>query len=263
MLYQVTSAPEAVRPLVLVPGGLRGWITWSAHVERLKAQRTVVTIQPTAIELAAIGKQLPADYSLASEVGALKKALASSGLKGPLDLVGWSSGGATALGFALDYPSLVRSLILIEPAAFWVLKLKRFAHAALVAQIEKLVSDYAGEITEAGLIDFLVETGSFTRDTDFKRHADWPIMLAHRQSLRGRVALASHIDTEERLSKLATPVLLIQGIGSAPIYGEVISALSQALPHAKRLSMTGGHAPHLARIDEFLRVMSEFQLTLT
>ena len=64
---------------------------------------------------------MPRGYDLTTESAAIVRALDRQGIEG-IDLVGWSYGGAIALDVALDDPGRVRTLTLIEPAAFWILR---------------------------------------------------------------------------------------------------------------------------------------------
>jgi hypothetical protein len=41
--YDVKGEGE---PLVLVPGGLTGWLSWIPHAERLAATRKTIRVQP-------------------------------------------------------------------------------------------------------------------------------------------------------------------------------------------------------------------------
>jgi pimeloyl-ACP methyl ester carboxylesterase len=59
-------------------------------------------------------------FALAHEAALVNAVLAS--VDGPIHLVGHSYGGAVALRFAVQYPGRLRSLALIEPVAFHLLK---------------------------------------------------------------------------------------------------------------------------------------------
>jgi pimeloyl-ACP methyl ester carboxylesterase len=66
---------------------------------------------------------LPGDpgWTGETEREALRLTLDALGLERP-HLVGWSGGGKAALEFATEYPDRVRSLTLVEPAAYWILE---------------------------------------------------------------------------------------------------------------------------------------------
>jgi pimeloyl-ACP methyl ester carboxylesterase len=68
-----TSGPEIGIPIVLVPGGLSGWVSWKPHAEILSKDFKVVRVQ--LLNMAAAEKnQTPEEsYSLRSESAALKR----------------------------------------------------------------------------------------------------------------------------------------------------------------------------------------------
>ena len=47
------------RPLVLVPGGLTGWLSWKPHAERLSAAYRVVRVQLLSVDLGLQNEQSP------------------------------------------------------------------------------------------------------------------------------------------------------------------------------------------------------------
>lgn len=59
LLNEVTGQGE---PIVLMPGGLSGWLSWIPFAERLSKERMVVRAQLRSIELAEAGEPLPDDY---------------------------------------------------------------------------------------------------------------------------------------------------------------------------------------------------------
>jgi pimeloyl-ACP methyl ester carboxylesterase len=104
------------------------------HSNQLKVVFLPGGIQPVAIQYAPLLKVLdgsiqpllkdlevyrddtpPADYSLSSEIEAVKHAAEEAGME-TFHLVGYSGGGAVALAFTGAYPERVLSLALSEPA---------------------------------------------------------------------------------------------------------------------------------------------------
>src|ERR671910_627860 len=118
LLHEVKGQGD---PIVLVPGGLSGWLSWIPHAERLSKERMVVRFQLRSIELAEAGEPFPDDYGTLTEREALLATVDELGVDS-FDLAGWSYGGLISLAFALEYPERVRTLTLIEPGAFWILR---------------------------------------------------------------------------------------------------------------------------------------------
>ena len=53
LLHEINGQGE---PIVLVPGGLSGWLSWIPHAERISTKRMVVRVQLRSIELAEAGE---------------------------------------------------------------------------------------------------------------------------------------------------------------------------------------------------------------
>ena len=99
------------RPLVLVPGGLTGWLSWKPHAERLSAEYRVVQVQLLNVDLGLRKERLPNDYSVDMEVRALSAALDKEGIE-EADFAAWSFGAEITLSFAIANPGRVRTLTL-------------------------------------------------------------------------------------------------------------------------------------------------------
>ena len=82
-----------------------------------------------------------------------------------MHLVGWSNGGRIALDLALADPALVRTLTLIEPAAYWLLVDEDESAAGFH---DYLLACAGRELSDEDLCEFLVRVGLGTADTDFK-----------------------------------------------------------------------------------------------
>jgi pimeloyl-ACP methyl ester carboxylesterase len=108
-------------PLVLVPGGLTGWLSWVPHQERLADRHRVIRVQPIHNELGSKG--IPGDpgYGTDIERESLRLTLDALHLERP-HLAAWSAGGTALIEFAFEYPGRVRSLTLVEPGAYWILE---------------------------------------------------------------------------------------------------------------------------------------------
>src|SRR5918992_6166943 len=100
LLHEVKGQGE---PVVLVPGGLSGWLSWLPHAERLSTERMVVRVQLRSIELAEAGEPFPEDYGVLTEREALHATVNELGLD-TFDLAGWSHGGPLPPAVGLEYP---------------------------------------------------------------------------------------------------------------------------------------------------------------
>jgi pimeloyl-ACP methyl ester carboxylesterase len=248
LLHEVKGRGE---PILLVPGGLSGWLSWIPHAERLSKERMVVRVQLRSVELAEAGKPFPEDYGVPTEREALRATANELGLDS-FDLAGWSHGGLVSLAFALEYPDRVRILTLIEPGAFWILRETGHAPDAL-AGAEADDRSFAGrEISVDDLKDFLVRAGLGQPGDDFESLPSWPVWSRNRQVLSIFGTLWDHADSLERLRSLDVPVLAVRGTDTAELEATVVDNLAATVPRGRLLELPGGHACHIQSIDRYL-----------
>jgi pimeloyl-ACP methyl ester carboxylesterase len=250
----------AGRPIVLLPGGLTGWVSWEPFVKSFSEKRTVIRVQLLGVQYGLEDRPLPEDYSVKTESGALAALLDSLGYTQPLDVVAWSFGAFTALDFALDQPNRIRTLTLIEPPAMWVLRVTgkwndEIQKAADFFETQK------GDITEDMLADFLVHAGFVPPGQSARDLPKWDYWVGFRRSLRVNPSVVSFRDDLSRLKNFQAPVLLVKGTGSAPWLHRVIDGLHENLPHSRIVEFPAGHAPHLVSTDKFLAELDKFQNT--
>ena len=245
------------QPLVLVPGGLTGWLGWEPHVPRLSRNRTVARVQLLNVQLGLESTPLPPGYSVKMESNALESTLSAAGLPRPFDMAAWSYGALVTLDFALDHPEAVRTLTLIEPPAFWVLS---DPDSEAKAQMDKLRS-LTGEISEDGLEGFAHVASLAPPGTDVRALPQWPTWVRHRSSLRNSPAVIEHVDDRTRLRSFAQPVLLVKGTGSTRFLHQIIDCLAVELPGSEVAEWPAGHAPHIVSMDAFLEKLEGFLST--
>ena len=243
-------------PLVLLPGGLTGWLSWLPIAERLSVTRRVVRLQLLSVQLGLEGRSLPEGYSPATEKMALASTLESLDLTPPVDFAAWSYGAEVTLDFALDHPQWARSLTLIEPPAFWVLP---DLDPATRRQLDKDRRLPRENFTEDALEYFVHRTALVPPGSNPRDLPQWPVWVQHRQSLRAIPCIAEYQADSGRLSGFTAPTLLVKGAGSDPGLRRVIDELAKRLPGAQVAEWPGGHAPHLASTEPFLERMAALQ----
>ena len=248
LLYEIKGQGE---PIVLVPGGLSGWLSWIPHAERLSNERMVVRVQLRSIELAEAGEPFPNDYGTLTEREALLATVDELGLDS-FDLAGWSYGGLISLVFALEYPERVRTLTLIEPEAPWILR--ETGHAAdTLARTEAYDRSLTGrEITVNDLKGFLAQAGFGAPGDDFESLPSWPAWLRNRQVLSTIGTIHEYTDSLDRLRALDIPVLAVKGTDTTEQDAAVVDDLVATVPRGRLLELPGGHACHIENIDRFL-----------
>lgn len=248
LLHETTGQGE---PIVLVPGGLSGWLSWIPHAERLSAKRTVVRVQLRSVELAEADEPYPTDYGTLTEREALRATADEVGLE-DFDLVGWSYGGHVSLAFALEYPERVRSLTLIEPPAVWVLRETGHAASAL-AGAEAFDRSMSGrEITVDDLKKFLVRAGFGEPGDDFESLPSWPLWVRNRQALSTNGTIHDYADSLDRLRALDVPILAVKGAETTEDFVAIVDDVAGNAPRGRLLELPGGHACHIQNIERFL-----------
>lgn len=103
------------RPTVLLPGvgpGRHHATTWDRALLRLETAPLV-----REVELWTLGRRrgLPVGTTMGDLADDVARAVAEIG-DGPIDVIGTSTGGSTALQLAVDHPGLVRRLVLVSSA---------------------------------------------------------------------------------------------------------------------------------------------------
>lgn len=253
---QSESSGEGV-PLMVVGGGLTGWASWRPLLPRLTPGRRAILLQPLNVQYGLESRPLPENYSVELESRALNAALDSLGLNAPVDLIAWSYGALATLDFALDHPERVRSLVLIEPPALWVLPNHGRAHDE-VARLEKLISNPGADVTEEMLETFLEIAGFVPPGANARELPQWQGWIGFRRSLRNTPAVFAHSDDLARIRGFNRPVLLATGTGTSPFLRHIIDTLGAAFPNARLIEMPAGHAPHIISSDRFFGELKTF-----
>lgn len=246
-------------PLLLVPGGLTGWASWEPFVDTFATDHQVIRVQLINVRYGLEGRPLPDDYSISTEVEALEASVESLGDERPPDVIAWSYGALTALSYAIHHPERVRSLTLIEPPAYWILKRRRALSQDLTDDRDFQRSLAVDSITEEQLVAFAHYAGLVPEDVDPRTLPPWSGWMKHRQSLRFGDVPFRHDDDIGLVRSFDKPVLLIKGDGSTPFYHDIIDILADELPDARVVTLEGGHAAHIVSRDAFLSAFHDFQ----
>jgi pimeloyl-ACP methyl ester carboxylesterase len=244
-------------PLVLVPGGLTGWISWKGHADVLSAEFKVIRVQLLAVDLGLRGEPLPSEYSVETEVAALGAAMDAEGIA-DAHFAAWSFGALTTLSYAVRNPGRVRTLTLIEPPAIWILKGKG-AFTGRLAEDQKLLRALGpGDVSESQLAWFSHFAGFVPDAVDPRTLPQWPSWMQHRQSLRNGDAVYRHQEEIASVRSFQKPVLLFKSADSSDWLQSIIDDLSREFPRASMHDLPGGHALHLVSGDRFLPIFREF-----
>jgi pimeloyl-ACP methyl ester carboxylesterase len=252
-VLEYDQAGSGEPPFVLLPGGLTGWQSWLPLVSPLAELRRVVRVQPMVNAEGIAGRVGDGSYDAAIERESLLRTLASAGVD-EMHLVGWSNGGRMALDLALAQPQRVRTLTMIEPAAWWLVT-DRDASARRFADF---IGRCAGrELSDDAVVEEFLLTAGFAEGVDFKQLPQWDFWSSCRQTLswydeRAQRSAAAGIEGFERL---AVPTLLICGTTTAPWLRAVVDLLARGLPDATVVDLQGGHACLLESAEDFVAAL--------
>ena len=176
---------------------------------------------------------------------------------GPVHLVGFSWGGATALHVAATTPEVVESLAVVEPEAYALL---RTQDGEAFARIRDLRDRWRAHVRDGRwyeafeeFIDFYNGRGSF---------AQWPLerrktFLAVQQS-RGDLwdVLFDDVLSVEALASIAAPVHVVEGSQTSTVDHAICDVVVRHVPHAHRTLIEGaGHMIPLTHPAQLTRTL--------
>ncbi len=174
----------------------------------------------------------------------------------PAHVVGISMGGTIALQLALDHPSLVRSLVLVN------------TFARLRPQAVR-VGEWFYFIARM----ILVRLGGVERQADMvaRRIFPHPEQEEHRETLkrhirqadpkvyRGAMGALMRFDVRERLNEIRVPTLVITGEADTTVAPAVQEELVRGIPTARHVVIpAAGHAVIVDSADAFNKVLVDF-----
>ncbi len=230
-------------PVVALHGSASTGAQWRSLTGWLEGRFRVFT--PDLAGYGRSGRPLGAP-SLAAEAAFLRPVFEAAG--GPVHLVGHSFGGAVALAAAITMPQAVRSLTLIEPAAFRLLGASDGADLMLSQEIAALAHDVRGT-ARAGRMDAAAERfidywngdGAWGRTSDRLRGF---ILGTVPRVVENFAALEAPGLTARALGRIACPTLVVAGLDSPLPALRSAELVAGAIPGA-RLAMIAG-AGHMA-----------------
>jgi pimeloyl-ACP methyl ester carboxylesterase len=167
----------------------------------------------------------------------------------PLHIVGHSLGAAVGLELATSHPHLVRSLTLIEPMLFHLLRggasSDRALHGELFRLADRMLMSVAANDNAVGMqayIDFWYGPGAWRRTGDSLKER--LARLTSRVASDLTASLAA-IGGASVYRDLRCPTLLVKGLQSPIASLRVTEMTAQAIPHARLMMIadTGHMAP--------------------
>ena len=244
-------------PVVLVPGGLTGWLSWIPHAERLSTSWKTIRVQPIHNELGSAGQRGDLSYTAETERESLRITLDALGIE-QAHFAGWSGGGRALIEFTLAYPERVRSLTLVEPAAYWILEQLGSPNPD-VDRLNTFIHGLAGKaVTEDDLAEFLEHAGFVESKADAPSHPNWERWIPHRFALSWQSEESDRSGRSiEELANIRAHVLLAKGSSTADWLKRVVDELGERIPGASVIELEGDHACHIQSMDAFLEAFEK------
>ncbi len=241
-----------LEPIVLLHCSGSSAAQWRSLATKLAARYRVITP-----DLIGYGASAPwagrAEFCLAQEAAAIRSILGA--LEEPAHLVGHSYGGGVALHIARTRPELLRSLTLIEPSAFHLLRGGDEFDVAALRQINEVAS-YARSTLANGdymrafgrFVDYWSGPGTWAAMPGDKRAAFAPQLT---KVVLDFHALLNEPAEIEHVKDIDLPTLLLQGGCTTLPSRCVVKRLRAALPAARfRVVQGAGHMLPVTHRDE-------------
>jgi lipase len=185
--------------------------------------------------------------------------LDDAGLAGPVDVVGHSYGGATALRLTVNRPERVRSLMVIEPIVFNVLKEigdplyedSKAIALAFLASMEKGDRDAAWR----GFIDGRNGPGTWARLSDQRRQG---FFAQTDQVSAGFISNLANLTTLAECRAIEVPTTVVCGGKSLAADRRIAEVLRDTIPGARYEVLTeAGHMSPLTHPVDVARLVRE------
>jgi pimeloyl-ACP methyl ester carboxylesterase len=177
---------------------------------------------------------------------------------GPAHLVGHSYGGSTALRLALRTPELVRSLILIEPIPYWLLK---DAGDPLYDESQRVAKAFIGHV-DAGrphdawemFIDSRSGAGTWARMSESSRGR---FLSRAIQTREGFISNMNNRTTLAECRTLGLPSTIVCGSETTPQDRRTTEILRDAMTSRYRLVAGAGHMSPFTHPDAIAGIVRD------
>ena len=233
-------------PVLLVHGSNSSLHTWEPWVKRLGARYQIISLDLPGHGLT--GPDPSRDYHYTRFVEVVDQTMTKLGVE-RFAIAGNSMGGGVAWHYAIAHPDRVTALGLIDAAGAPQWKARSVPLGFRLARMP-VIRELAQYVTPRAMIEKSlhqsVSNQSIVTDKMVDRY--WELLLypGNRQATLDRFALVHNVEpaSEQRLSSLKMPVLIMWGAEDALIPVSSADWFAKAIPAAKRIIYPNiGHVP--------------------
>lgn len=216
-------------PLVMLPGlGMGADFTAKVPASTAFTARLLAAGFKRRVHVIQRPTNMPTETTVAELAGWHAKALRER-FDGPVDVMGTSAGGVTALQLAVDHPELVRRLILCTAASRPGDQGKRELHRLMQAERQGRHDPWAASgLVRQGPLRLLTFAG---------------YLLPQGKRAQGEYAMVEAVqtwDVTDRLGEVTAPTLVIGGTRDEIIPPDLVRATAAGIPEAQLLLVEGG-----------------------
>jgi pimeloyl-ACP methyl ester carboxylesterase len=172
----------------------------------------------------------------------------------PAHVLGISLGGAVALQMALDFPDLVRSLVLVNTAARLVSD--QWRHRLMGLRRMAGVYLYGMDRVAEGVAMRLFP---WPEQAELRRETAERLKTNDRAAYRATLWAIARFDVRARLGEIACPTLIVAGDEDTTVPLASKHLLAERIPHSRlEIIADSGHATPVNQPEAFNRVVFQF-----
>lgn len=262
--YPMTYAEKGQgEPLLLIHGSLSDYRTWSRLFNEFsESNRTIATSLRHYYPEKWDGRG--DDLGIVQDAEDITAFIRKLEL-GKVNLIGHSRGGAVAMLVASKHPELVKKLVLADPAPlFSMLQDNKTALQYLdnrKAVLQSSMQYYSQNDIEAGLkvfVNHIAGENAWDKTTETRRNT----LRQNALTLKSLIQDAEVTFGCQDLKKISSPVLMVTGEYSKPVYGQMNKAVSSCLNESRSATVAdAGHMMYAANPTAFIFEVQDFVLS--
>ena len=241
--------------LVLLHGWGMNASVWEPITQRLSKYFTL-----HLVDLPGMGLSRPTEpyhlHSLAEKIAEMLPANA--------DIAGWSLGGQVAMRIALDYPDVVRKLVLVGSTPCFVND--KDWSAGIKPDVFRMFADNINADYQNAMMQFLTLQCMGANDAKStvkqlrKKFAERPVPTT--QTMQKALNILLETDLRTEVGGIRNSTLLIHGDRDTLAPVQAAHWMAQNLPDAYLRVISGAsHAPFLSHSDQFIDALVDFLIT--